>query len=532
MERLNIMFASKANCDKWLYDRSNWEQTRKDLNMMDAINYFEKGSKDFPVEYLYKPCMCQDDAEYRLEIMHELLSNVTLFQSLSDFCLIMRRFRTLFRDYKEDKHEIQKQYRFLLLFGEFMAIASHLKIILANAQSQGLKDAGDFCSKIIDSETIQSGYSIASELLCEIGGILKNAGISINPYEKTVTVIDCEESGETGLLKDEIFDVYGIKIRNSFSIVDPMPLSYLEEKVLYVLMDKDDNMEIFENMKILCGEYADKVMDDIKTFIELLPQFVFYVSYIEFVTLVGQFGIPACKPIFDENGFTASDCAGITLILKFIMESQPLENIIRNDIRLPKSGMFILSGPNQGGKTIYLKALGLSAYLAKCGCYVFCKECRIPFYDNILTHFMQKEVLGKSRLVEEIERIEKIAEEFNRDSLVLLNESFTSTRRKDSLEIAMHYINKFDKIGCSVGFVSHFYEIPETYNNGKNDIISLRSGIAGDGVRTYKISEQKSDGLAYARDIAKNCGMTYEQLTDDIQNINNINKIKNTAEVK
>jgi DNA mismatch repair ATPase MutS len=286
-------------------------------------------------------------------------------------------------------------------------------------------------------------------------------------------------------------------------------------------MNKNDNMEIFENLKTFCNEYIDKVIDDIKIFIDLLPQFVFYISYIEFVKTAEQNGIPVCKPVFDDSGFTASDCAGISLILKFLMDSQPLDNIIRNDIRLPKSGIFILSGPNQGGKTIYLKALGLSAYLAKCGCYVFCKECRIPFYDNILTHFMQKEVLGKSRLVEEIERIEKIAGEFNRDSLVLLNESFTSTRRKDSLEIAMHYIKNFDKIGCSVGFVSHFYEIPEIYNNGENGIISLRSGIGGNGTRTYKISEQKSDGLAYARDIAKNCGMTYEQLVHDIQNINN-----------
>ena len=519
MKRLNIMFSSGENHNKWLYDRSDWEQTRKDLNMTEVIHYFEKITKDFPGEYLYKPCLNREDAEYRLEIMEELLGNENLFKNISDFCLTIRRFRMLLRDYKEDKHEIQKQYRFLLLFGEFTAVASHLKIILSDAKSAGFKVLSDFCSEIINSEIIKSAYGAASDLLEEIGAILSDAGIIINTGEKILTVIDCEEPGEMELLREEIFDIYGIKTKNDFSIVDPMPLSYLEEKVLEVLME--NYSDTFEDLEVFYKNYFDKFTDDIRIFAELLPQFIFYIEYLEFVKIVKQNNMPVCRPVFDDGGFYASDCAGIALIMKFLAENWPpeyFENIIRNDVRLPKSGIFILSGPNQGGKTIYLKMVGLSAYLAKCGCYVFCGECRMPFYHNILTHFIQKEILGKSRLVEEIERIEKISNQFNRDSLVLLNESFTSTRRKDSVEIAVYYIGKLDKIGCSVGFVSHFYEIPEIYKNGDNDIISLRSGIGEGGARTYKITERRGDGLAYARDIAKKCGMTYEQLIEDMKN--------------
>jgi DNA mismatch repair ATPase MutS len=225
-------------------------------------------------------------------------------------------------------------------------------------------------------------------------------------------------------------------------------------------------------------------------------------------------GLKACAPEFDDSVYKAVDCASVSLAVKFYYESLNISDIVSNNINLPSGGKFILSGPNQGGKTIYLKQLGLTAYLAKCGCYVLCESCKLPFYDKIFTHFMQKEILGKSRLFEEIERIETtVMPGATRNSLVLLNESFTSTRRKDSVEIALDYLKKFDEIGCSVGFVSHFYEIPEIYKN----VISLRSGIGAGGARTYNIYEQKGDGLAYARDISRACGTTYEQLVDEMK---------------
>ena len=78
------------------------------------------------------------------------------------------------------------------------------------------------------------------------------------------------------------------------------------------------------------------------------------------------------------------------------------------------------------------------------------------------------------------------------------------------------YLSRFEKAGCSVGFVSHYYEIPEIYKDGNNRIVSLSGGIDDEGKRTYKILKVKGSGLAYARDIAKKCGMTYEQIRDEI----------------
>ena len=511
MEFLNIMFASKENYNVWIYNKSNCDQTASDLNIPDVVDYFEKNYTDFPIEYLYKPCLNQKDAEYRLEIMQELCSRKALLCNLADFCDDMRELRKMLRDTREEKHEIQKQYRYLLTFGKYTENLIDLKTLLADAVSSGLRHIHNQCSEIAGSQKMAEAYGIALDLIRQISEVLNKTGILINPNEKTITVIDCEETSESAHLSEEIFDACELKVKPHYSITSALAFSFFEERILNVLIS--ENPELFESLNNFYENYMD-FKDNIRNFVNLIPQFAFYVAYTEFAANASLQKMPICRPVFDEGGFYASECAAITLLVKFSGENE--YNIVKNDIKLKKGGAFLLSGPNQGGKTIYLKTLGTTAYLAKCGCYVFCRECQLPFYDNIFTHFVQKEVLGKSRLAEEIERIDTSVNSLSFNTLVLLNESFTSTRRKDSVELAIYYLKKFEEIKCSVGFVSHFYEIPEVYNGGKNNIISLRSKIAEGGKRTYEICENKGDGLAYAKDIAYSCGMTYEQIMGEI----------------
>jgi DNA mismatch repair ATPase MutS len=123
---------------------------------------------------------------------------------------------------------------------------------------------------------------------------------------------------------------------------------------------------------------------------------------------------------------------------------------------------------------------------------------------------MQKEVLGKSRLIEETGRMNDILEAVSEHSLVLLNESFTSTRRDDGIKLAVYYMDKLRKKRASVGFVTHYYELPELLPNV--DITSLVSEIETDGTRSYKVKKSSAGESAHAADIVKKCGMSYEQI--------------------
>jgi len=357
-------------------------------------------------------------------------------------------------------------------------------------------------------------FKQADKLEEEISLIFNNNTLSINPNEKKITIKKrCDEQDSMERLSAIVKEYFSIKIEGSFSFVDPAPISVLEKKLLDILSQQ--NADVFMRLGNFYMENAG-ILEHIVDFSNYYTQFEFYLTYVKLLFKIRDGGIPVCKPIFNNEGFFACDCACPSLVSQFIYNKIPLDGIVCNDIELRKGGMFLLSGPNQGGKTIYLKTVGLTAYLAKCGCFVFCKNCSLPFYDLIPTHFMQEEVLGRGRLGEEVERMETIVSTLSGQSLLLMNESFASTRRKDGIEISLYYLRKFNEIGCSVGFVSHYYEIPELLNTTGKCIESLRAGISDGGKRTYKVFKETGNGFAYARDIALKCKMTYEQIIEEL----------------
>jgi len=77
----NLLFSDNNNYLQWCDDSYDWRQTRNGLNLSDILRSLKFISFDFPEEYLYKPCINIDDAEYRLDIMNELFSSPAFFRA-------------------------------------------------------------------------------------------------------------------------------------------------------------------------------------------------------------------------------------------------------------------------------------------------------------------------------------------------------------------------------------------------------------------------------------------------------------------
>ncbi|NLK74422.1 MAG: hypothetical protein GX288_03920 [Clostridiales bacterium] len=515
----NLLFYNEGNYLQWCNHHSNnSNSTLDDLMVDELLQYIKAEAEDFPEEYLYKPCYCIEDAKYRLNIMEEVYSSPVLYRRLSDFIISLRSLINKLDEYRKTKEIRQKQYRFLTLFCIFKTLLTDLISILSECESEGLSALRNYADK-----KLQEDYAIqfnqALILNDEISHIFKNITLSINPNKKTLTINKSDGRQDATLrLSALIKEYFGVEINESFSIVDPAPLSVLEIKMLDLLSSQ--NADVFMRLNNFCVENTN-LYDTIVDFSELYSQFLFYITFTKFLFDCSNSGIHICKPVFN-NEFIAKDCACLTLAAKLLTDRSSLDEsvsnnvvskeIVCNDIAIGKGGMFLLSGPNQGGKTVYLRTVGLTSYLSKCGCLVLGRSCQLPFYDNISTHFMQKEVLGLGRLAVEAKRMEGIIDILTDNSLLLMNESFASTRRKDGIEISLYYLNKLKSIGCSVGFVSHYYEIPELLNATGHCITSLRTGITKDGERTYQVFEDHGNEMVYARDIALRCKMSYEQI--------------------
>jgi DNA mismatch repair ATPase MutS len=210
-------------------------------------------------------------------------------------------------------------------------------------------------------------------------------------------------------------------------------------------------------------------------------------------------------------------------------KQNPPVAITENDIEIGPSGqILILTGPNQGGKTTYMVGVGLVQVLAQVGCFVPGKQAQISPVDNIFTHFPieEKPETETGRFGEEALRLGKIFEQVTGHSLVLLNESLSSTSFMEGLYLAQDVVRILRRLGARAIYSTHLYELGnrvEELNqsvSGDSRIISVVSSPVEDAPpasqteiqRSYKVEIRPPLGQSYAREIAARYGIHYEQL--------------------
>lgn len=197
-------------------------------------------------------------------------------------------------------------------------------------------------------------------------------------------------------------------------------------------------------------------------------------------------------------------------------------DIVKNDFAFtPKERIFILTGPNRGGKTIVEQALGLISVMTSLGMFVTADSCTgIPF-GNILTHFPIDEnlTINYGRLGEEAVRIKDIVKSSDENALILFNETFSTTSASDGLYLSKDLIRILKEKGAYVIFNTHIHdlarEIPEMNGwNGQGTITSLVMERKDDK-NTFLLKRAEPDSSSYARDIAEKYGITYEQMKEE-----------------
>jgi DNA mismatch repair ATPase MutS len=221
----------------------------------------------------------------------------------------------------------------------------------------------------------------------------------------------------------------------------------------------------------------------------------------------------------------------INLALQLHRRNTRLDDVVvRNDAQFDDSGrIYILTGPNQGGKTTYTQAIGLAYLLMQAGLHIPAESATLSAIDGIYTHFATEErpEHEAGRLGEEARRLSSIFEKATRYSLVLLNESLASTAADESLFIARDVVRVLRKLGARAVYATHLHNLAEDCDlmndqtEGDSRIISVVSQVEhkqdtdGQAVhRTYKIKPGPPASRSYAVELAARYGISYEQLTD------------------
>ncbi len=261
------------------------------------------------------------------------------------------------------------------------------------------------------------------------------------------------------------------------------------------------------------------VLENTDFLIRLMPEIEFVTKATELLVKLKEKGCPLCHPVIKPVSEKVFDAKGLCNPIVAMKLDAP---VVPNDFAFDEDGMiFVLTGPNRGGKSVITCAVGIAFIMAQLGLPVCADSCVISPCDQVFTHFPtgSEDTIDKGRLGEECSRLSAIFEEVTDESLVLLDESLSSTGSFEGAYIASEVLQGFSMVKCRGIFSTHLHDLAASVDSinasclpkGGVKIDNLVAAIEK-GSRSFKILREKPDGKSYASDIADKYGLSLEKI--------------------
>ncbi len=264
---------------------------------------------------------------------------------------------------------------------------------------------------------------------------------------------------------------------------------------------------LFKALSKITDGYVDKLSDVFRTYQKIgfddisgiQEQLDLYDGMIRLIQTAQFKQIPMCRPVILNAQERRTELKNVydMCLMKSALVSRPDavgdELIVRNDISMDDDGRFyILTGANNGGKTTFIRAVGIVQLMAQAGLYVPAQYCEISPVDHIYTHFPREEETGinASRFTTEIKQFKRISDTITKNSLLLMNESIQSTTPKECVEIAAELVRIFTVIGARGAFATHLTELAFMCD-GFNSDPQCRSKVQSIIVRVDEDTERR-----------------------------------------
>jgi DNA mismatch repair protein MutS len=267
----------------------------------------------------------------------------------------------------------------------------------------------------------------------------------------------------------------------------------------------------FTALERFCREHVPFIDPVVR---QLDRELQFYLAYLDYIRRLRSAGLPFCYPELTAGSkeIFARSTFDLALAARLVESRKP---VVTNKFHLTDpERVIVVSGPNQGGKTTFARTFGQLHHLACTGCPVPGTSARLYLYDQLFTHFEREEDLADltGKLENDLLRIQKALLAATGDSIVIMNEIFTSTSVADARFLGqkvMAKVMELDLLCVYVTFIDELASLGPT-------VVSMASTIVPDNPaeRTYEVVRKPADGLAYALAIARKRGVTYDQLTE------------------
>ena len=285
------------------------------------------------------------------------------------------------------------------------------------------------------------------------------------------------------------------------------------------------------------GQALDRYTSQHAGVLEALePELSFLLNGVTLMERLARAGLPVCRPEIaplEERLSVLGHAYNPSLALRTLdaakQDGAAAATIVTNAMTFDNASarIWILTGPNRGGKTTYTRAIGLIHILFQAGLQVPASAARLSPVDAIHTHFPSPEgaQLGMGRLDEEADRLAAIFREATPQSLILLNEVLAGTSAIEALGLAIDAVRGLRLLGARAIYATHLHELAartteiNANTEGFSAAGSLVAGVEGDNAvvavghrRTYSIRPGPPRGVSYASEIAEQHGISFAQL--------------------
>ena len=470
---------------------------------------------------------------YRQSTIRDLLSVPELLETLSGIHPILDDIRELRRLDNENVTSADSYLYSITEIELYVSCLDNLRRgfsgVSGKIQSPAFKSLSDFVSELTESayyRELNEKLEALSDRVHEVKSITIGVNLDreLRPESAGVISINSEHF-KSGKLLDKILRLsFKNDALTCIANLSPFGKGQSDNKQEALIGAFNSAIEdVFRSsVKGWRNIVADYVMDNTDFLLKLLPEIEFLSRAAELLSRLSTHpGCSICYPALAPMGDKRFESVGLYNPRVALAID---DEIVTNDLSFDdEARIYVLTGPNRGGKSVITVALGAAQAMCQLGLPVPAASCTISPVSGIFTHFPEgaDDTIDKGRLGEECARLKEIFDGADENTMILLDESLSSTGAYEASYIASEILSAFAVMKCRGIFCTHLHElaasIPEINERSvRRGGIKLDTLVAGieEGQRSFKIHRAKPDGKSYARDIADKYGLSFENLME------------------
>lgn len=254
-------------------------------------------------------------------------------------------------------------------------------------------------------------------------------------------------------------------------------------------------------INLVANALAQSVEHIVAFFNMLRIELAFYIGCLNLRAVLVQRGAPFCFPVPCAVCDRRHQALGLyDVCLALTMNSR----VVGNDLNGDERSLVIITGANRGGKSTFLRGIGLAQIMMQCGMFVPAEAFAANVCELILTHYKREEdtAMESGKFDEELRRMDAIGDQLVPNALVLFNESFAATNEREGSDIASQIVRALIEQGIKVFFVTHQYEFARFFQTQqRSDVLFLRAERQQDGTRTFRLNEGAPLPTSFGQDL-------------------------------